>query len=195
MVKRACVRGFTLVELLVTASIVILLGTFAVPKAFAAMYSSREAQVNQDLQTIQDALEQHYLDLNYYPNKLNDLVDRGYLQPGANFKSPISGYWYFYAVDDNYDTERFRAKAYALGAPGKDSASISLPQLHHSGPLPKGRRPDWRAWAWLHANGGSTLFLYDQDDQTSIDSNLPKNLAFYRTSCQGSAEECDLITN
>lgn len=73
-------RGFTLVELLVAVAIAALLLAIAVPKVMAASNRSKEAAVERDLKNIHDALEGHYTDLGYYPNKLGDLVKWGYLK-------------------------------------------------------------------------------------------------------------------
>ena len=194
-------RGFTLVELLVVTAVIIMLGTFAVPRAYAAINSSRETQVKKDLQAIQGALERHYLDFGYYPNKLNDLVVRGYLKAAGTFESPVgkrtgSKHWYFYAVDDNRnDASRGHlARAYVLGDPGKNPGPEA--HLYHGGALPKGRNPEHTARAWLVARPGTVLNLYaDGDSGGPIDNNLPASLATYRTSCQGAALDCDLITN
>jgi prepilin-type N-terminal cleavage/methylation domain-containing protein len=193
--RRRYQHGFTLVELLVVVSVIALLAVFAIPRAYTAFNSAKQARVAKELKTIHDAVELHYAVHNYYPVKLDDLITRGYIKPGTNFKSPVSGYWYFYAVDDNRNTDEFRAHAYVLGAPGRDAGEEN--DLYHSRPLPKGRRPDWRAFAWLYYSGAQGLNLYAAGDVgTPIDTDLPANLSDYRTSCQpGSATICDVWAN
>lgn len=192
--KRAGVRGFTLVELLVVVAVVAILATLAAPKMFDAINASRQAKVERDLRTIQDALERHYTDHSYYPRKFKDLVDRGYLKRGTNFRSPVSGHWYFYAVDDNRYADSPRA--YALGAPEKNAEEEN--DLYPGRPLPKGRNPMFNALAWLSYSGLHGLNLYTDDSAPTPIPNsspLPVNLAHYRTSCQGASTTCDLITN
>lgn len=192
--RRSGIRGFTLIELLVVVSVVVLLMLLAVPRAYSAINTSKQAQVKQDLNVIQQALEQHYVDLGYYPVRLNDLIDRGYIKGGASFRSPVTGRWYFYAVDDNRSLTS--AQAYVLGAPGKDAGPGN--RLYHARPLPQGRNPGYRANAWLYYKGrdGSLgLNLYNDATDRPETGPLPGNLALYRTSCQDSATTCDLIAN
>jgi prepilin-type N-terminal cleavage/methylation domain-containing protein len=187
--------GFTLVELMVVAVILSFLALLAVPRMNAAFARAKEVQVLRDMTVIRDALEMHNADFGYYPVKLDDLANRGYLPRRMKFKSPISGYWYFYAVDDNYDTAQFRAHAYILGAPQKDAVDAN--KLFHSRPLPKGTKSDRRALAWLHYAGGQGLNLYAPDDQGNpIDTSIPADLSLYRASCQpGSTVRCDVWAN
>jgi prepilin-type N-terminal cleavage/methylation domain-containing protein len=191
-------RGFSLVELLVCVAIVAMVVSVAAPRVYGAMMRSREAKAQADLTRIQAALELHYLEQHYYPIKLNDLILRGYLRPGSNFRSPVSGYWYFYAVDDN--REDGLAQAYALGAPPRD-ADREI-RIHRGGSLPEGRRPDLKARAWLRWNitpGGRVwlkLDLYHEDDYYHNDEDLPASLSDYRFSCRSSSTSpCDLRTN
>lgn len=190
--------GFTLTELLVVVSVIILLSLFAIPKLQAAADASKQVKVQHDLKTIEEALESHFKDHGYYPVKLGDLVKHGYIKPQKNlFQSPICRCWYFYAVDDNVENDRPRA--YALGAPSRESLLIKPDDnndLARSGPLPRGSRPDWRAPAWLNSTPGTNLELYDElGDEDSI-VPLPSNLGMFRKSCQPTAPgPCDLITN
>ncbi|HYG58639.1 MAG TPA: prepilin-type N-terminal cleavage/methylation domain-containing protein [Symbiobacteriaceae bacterium] len=190
-------HGFTLVEMLVVVAVLAVLATFAVPKLFTAMNASRQAQVESDLRTIHEALEHHYLDHGNYPVKLKDLVTRGYLKPGANFRSPVSRYFYFYAVDNNTQVNPSQARNYVLGAPGKDAEEEIA--LRRSGPLPRGHRPDQRARAWVDSPLDATdalLNLFENETDEDPMGNVPGNLANFRTSCQsGSLVPCDLITN
>ncbi|HLN61910.1 MAG TPA: type II secretion system protein [Symbiobacteriaceae bacterium] len=195
-------RGFTLTELLVVVSIIAMLSVLAVPKLQAAADASKQAKVQQDLQTIAEALESHFADLGYYPVKLGDLVKRGYIKPQKDlFQSPVCRCWYFYAVDNNYNEPGKLPQAYILGAPSRKSPPPNHDDnndLHRSGPLPQGRHPfNTRARAWLYypANGHN-LVLYQPNDQTFLDPP-PAALSTYRTSCQSNAAAapCDLITN
>lgn len=197
-------RGFSLVEMLVCMSIVAMVVAVAAPRVHGAMMRSRETQVQEDLKMIETALEQHYLEQHYYPVKLNDLILRGYLRPNANFQSPVSDYWYFYAVDDN--REDGLAQAFALGAPPRNAENEDLRRLHRGSslPFPQGRRPDFKARAWLRweiTDGGRNMlkiFLYYEGDHFLIHdpADLPASLSDYRFSCRSSSPSpCDLRTN
>jgi prepilin-type N-terminal cleavage/methylation domain-containing protein len=180
--------GFTLVELLVCVAIVGLLAALGIPKVSGAIMTSRQAQVQADLKLIHTALTQHFLDRGYYPNKLNNLKNEGYLPSRMSFASPVSGHWYFYAVDDN--TSSRAPRAFVLGAPPQNA--VSHPQLHHRGPLPMGTPPHLVANSW---GPGAVLLLYEDDDVTKL-NNIPTDLSDYRDNCKpASTTLCDLWTN
>lgn len=194
-------RGLSLIELLVVVAIVALLTAVAAPRMQAAADRSKEALVAQDLQSIADALETHYLAHSYYPVKLNDLVARGHLKP-TSFRSPVTGYWYFYAVDDNRADGL--AQAYALGAPPRGAESESKRRLYRGGQIPQGRDPSKKARAWLRWNTSEVsgydrlyLDLYAVDRRRKLpDDQRPSSLSEYRDSCRpGARGPCDLITN
>jgi len=184
--------GFTLVELLVCTAIIALLATLAVPRVLSAVTVAREAQVQADLKLINTALEQYFVDRGHYPVRLGVLTERGYLPRRMSLESPISGHWYFYAVDDNTDTDT--AHAFILGAPPQNAGDDN--DLFHEGPLPRGKWPGVRANAWVQSNG-ETLWLYSNEDQNRLpQSAVPRDLSDYRNSCKpASVTLCDLRTN
>jgi prepilin-type N-terminal cleavage/methylation domain-containing protein len=191
-------RGFTLVELLVVVTILALLAMLAVPGIQRASVQARKAQVAEDLQTIQEALEHYYSERGFYPRKLDDLIQHGFIKPGFRFRSPVSKHWYFYAVDENRDGKA--AKAFVLGNSSKNAPSYNSSagnDLYRSGIIPQGRPASWRAWGWIGAAPNSNLILYEADGTTQIPiTQVPSNLADYRTSCQpGAATPCDLWSN
>lgn len=186
-------QGFTLVEVLVAVSLVVLVTMLAVPNLRDAINSTRQARSNKDLRTIQDALERHYLDHGAYPNKLGDLVKQGYLRGSTTFISPTSRVYYFYAVDDNRSGKR--AHHFVLGNPGNPPGPDY--QLRRGGALPRGRHPfAQRAWGWyVYDSWGLTLYT-DDDAGPLPDPLVPRQLAFYRQSCLPDAVvDCDLLAN
>lgn len=184
--------GFTLVELLVCIAVIGLLAALGVPRVNEAMMTSRQAQVQADLKLIHTALAQHFLDLGYYPRKLKELKDLGYLPGKTTFESPVSSHWYFYAVDDN--THKRAAHAFVLGAPPRDAGDPD--HLYHARPLPQGKPPGEVANAWIHYSDYG-LNLYAENDQGfPIDDDIPADLSDYRDSCKpASTTPCDLWTN
>jgi len=186
-------QGFTLVEVLVVVSIVALLAAWAAPNLYGAIGSTRQARAERDLRTVHDALERHYLDQGFYPNKLGDLVKMGYLRGNTTFLSPTSRTYFFYAVDDNRGGAR--AHHYVLGNPGNPPGEDF--QLRRSGPLPRGRHPfAQRAWGWYVYDSWG-LALYTNDDAGPLpNADVPRHLAFYRQSCLPAASvTCDLVAN
>lgn len=73
-------RGFTLVELLVTVSIIAILATIAIGAYNGLQKNGRDAKRQADLKVIQSALEQYKADQNYYPTT-------GSVVPGSSLTS------------------------------------------------------------------------------------------------------------
>jgi general secretion pathway protein G len=72
--------GFTLIELLVVMAIIGTLLAIAVPRYFRSLEHARETVLRQDLSILREAIDKYDSDLNKYPEKLSDLVDRHYIQ-------------------------------------------------------------------------------------------------------------------
>jgi len=81
--KASCLNvpksGFTLVELLVVLSIIALLLTIATPKYFGSIDRAKETTLKQDLVTVRDAIDKYYADKNVYPESLDELVEKKYI--------------------------------------------------------------------------------------------------------------------
>jgi general secretion pathway protein G len=72
--------GFTLIELMVVMSIIILLSTMALVQYRQSVLRSREAVLKDDLFKMRDAIDQYYADKNQYPATLEALATDGYLR-------------------------------------------------------------------------------------------------------------------
>jgi general secretion pathway protein G len=71
--------GFTLVELLVVLSILALLLSLAVPRYFSGVQRAKEQALRQQLATTRKALDEYFSDQGQYPETLQELVDKHYL--------------------------------------------------------------------------------------------------------------------
>lgn len=72
-------RGFTLIELIVVMTIIVILAAVAVPRFAAMVKSAREAALKQDLQVMRQAISAYTMDKGKAPQSLDDLVQSGYL--------------------------------------------------------------------------------------------------------------------
>jgi general secretion pathway protein G len=72
--------GFTLIEVTVVMSLIVILSTIAVAGYRNAITRSREAVLKQDLFQMRDAIDQYYADKQQYPLTLGTLVTDGYLR-------------------------------------------------------------------------------------------------------------------
>ena len=74
--------GFTLVELMVVLTILLILATMSVPIFNAAIVHAKEAVLKDDLYTLRKLIDEYTLDKQKPPTSLSDLVDAGYLRGG-----------------------------------------------------------------------------------------------------------------
>lgn len=72
--------GFTLIELLVVMSLILILGTLALPQYKHSVLYTREAVLREDLFRLRDAIDQYYADKGRYPETLDALVADGYIR-------------------------------------------------------------------------------------------------------------------
>ena len=104
MTRRAghgATHGFTLIELLVVMAIIGTLLSIAVPRYFRSLQHARETVLKQDLSILREAIDKYYADLNEYPEKLPDLVDKHYVRsvPVDPF-TRLADTWLLVASDD-----------------------------------------------------------------------------------------------
>ena len=78
--RRSRQRGFTLIELMVVISIVIILMSVAIPRYQAAILRARETVLRDDLYALRSVIDQYTLDKQKAPQSLQELVDSGYLK-------------------------------------------------------------------------------------------------------------------
>ena len=80
MTKSRFERGFTLIELMVVASILIILASLGMAQYRNSVTRAREATLKEDLFRMRDAIDQYYADKGMYPGTLDELVSAGYLR-------------------------------------------------------------------------------------------------------------------
>jgi general secretion pathway protein G len=73
-------RGFTLIEVLIVVTLVVILASIGMPMYQNSVRRSREAVLREDLYRMRDAIDQYYADKTKYPQALQDLVSDGYLR-------------------------------------------------------------------------------------------------------------------
>jgi len=77
---RTADRGFTLVEMMVVITIMLMLVGIAVPLYNQSIIRAREAVLRQDLFTLRTVIDQYTDDKEKAPQSLDDLVTAGYLK-------------------------------------------------------------------------------------------------------------------
>jgi general secretion pathway protein G len=74
------IRGFTLIELMIVISIMIILISVALPAYNQSIHRARESVLRQNLFTLRSVISQYTLDKQKAPQSLDDLVQAGYLK-------------------------------------------------------------------------------------------------------------------
>jgi general secretion pathway protein G len=73
-------RGFTLIELMIVISIILILVSVALPAYNQSIVRARESVLKQNLFTLRSVISQYTLDKQKAPQALDDLVSAGYLK-------------------------------------------------------------------------------------------------------------------
>jgi len=73
-------RGFTLIELMIVMSIILILVSIAAPIYSQSILRAKEAVLKQDLYSMRSVIDQYTMDKGKAPQSLDDLVTAGYLK-------------------------------------------------------------------------------------------------------------------
>jgi len=82
-------RGFTLIELMMVISIILIMVSIAAPIYKTAILHAHEAVLRDDLFTMRSLIQQYTLDKQKAPQSLEDLVSAGYIKQIP--KDPFTG--------------------------------------------------------------------------------------------------------
>ncbi len=80
--------GFTLLEMIVVISIILILLSFAIPNYVRSIQRSKETVLRDDLFQLRQLIDQYTMDKSAAPQSLDDLVSAGYIR--AIPKDPIT---------------------------------------------------------------------------------------------------------
>ncbi|MEG3756679.1 type II secretion system major pseudopilin GspG [Pseudoalteromonas carrageenovora] len=123
-------NGFTLVELLIVMVILGLLASIVAPRMFSKVDSAREGTAKAQMQVMATALDSYRLDIGYYPDTLNELLESSKRQwDGPYFpqKIPLDpwGNEYSYSASSEANSDMFVLKSFGrdgkLGGEGEDA--------------------------------------------------------------------------
>jgi general secretion pathway protein G len=72
--------GFTLIELMIVMTIILILTALAVPRFEGAIRHAKEAVLREDLHVMRAAIDSYTMDKQKAPQSLDDLIQDGYLK-------------------------------------------------------------------------------------------------------------------
>jgi general secretion pathway protein G len=78
--KRASEGGFTLIELMIVMSLIVILASIGLAVYTNSVTRAKESVLKEDLFRMRDAIDQYYSDKGEYPGSLQDLVSQKYLR-------------------------------------------------------------------------------------------------------------------
>jgi general secretion pathway protein G len=81
--RRVCKRkagGFTLIEMMIVVSLVLILISIALPVYNRSILRAKEGVLKQDLFTLRQVIDQYTMDKKKAPQALEDIVTAGYLK-------------------------------------------------------------------------------------------------------------------
>jgi len=73
-------RGFTLIEMMIVISLILILISIALPVYNRAILRAKEGVLKQDLFTLRQVIDQYTMDKKKAPQALDDIVTAGYLK-------------------------------------------------------------------------------------------------------------------
>jgi general secretion pathway protein G len=78
--RRAADSGYTLIELLIVLSLIMIIASVALAQYRNSVILAREAVLKADLHQMREAIDQYYADKGKYPDTLEALVSETYLR-------------------------------------------------------------------------------------------------------------------
>jgi general secretion pathway protein G len=95
-------RGFTLIELMIVMSVILILVSVALPAYNQSIWRAKESVLKQNLFALRSVISQYTLDKQKAPQALQDLVSGGYFKQIPN--DPMTGRNDTWTVEEETDT-------------------------------------------------------------------------------------------
>lgn len=117
-------RGFSLIEVVAAAAIIGIMATMLLPSLSGANDKVKNAKLNNDLATIDQAIQLYRLDAGKVPTKLTDL-DKEYLSGKLEFKDAKGDALTYSVTEDAYTLSGKDTKGATVNSPGSKAADTT----------------------------------------------------------------------
>lgn len=117
-------RGFSLIEVVAAAAIIGIMATMLLPSLSGANDKVKNAKLNNDLATIDQAIQLYRLDAGKVPTKLTDL-DKEYLSGKLEFKDAKGDALTYSVTEDAYTLSGKDTKGATVTSPGSKAADTT----------------------------------------------------------------------